>query len=298
MNSLRIVNREPADIVETMKAWKYKSYSYEHLKPFNDYLDITDHTDIESTLKGYFEALNIAFKKNLRSASSVRIYRTAVKQFVRTEVKKSHGGIFPPSLRLQLETLLKDIDSEYKCPTKKKQPIKDQKIISHEEYKIFIDNCTDSRIEALCRFLFNTGIRISEATSIRLRGAYISPESVSFSVVGKGSAERDIICDRKVWDNAREIFQGQTWLFENIRSNKPYDARYLTQIIRRYSIKVLGRTITAHVFRHYFATSMIEKGMPIHTLSKLLGHSSVDITCEYYLHDLPPEGYWRESVSD
>ncbi|MBF9018959.1 MULTISPECIES: site-specific integrase [unclassified Oceanispirochaeta] len=294
MNTTLIRVEDKKSIEEAMKVWSWKSYSYKHLRPFNDYLALTDNEDIEKTLRGYFEALNSAFKNNQRSASSVRIDRTAVKQFIRTEIKKTNGGAFNPQLKLQLETMLKDIDSDIKCPVKKKQPVKDQKIITHEEYRILLEDCTDSRIEALARFLFNTGIRISEALSIRLRGAYMSDESVSFSVVGKGNSERDIICDRKVWERAAEVFQGKTWLFENTRSNKPYDPVYLTQLIRRYSEKKIGRTVTAHVFRHYFATTQIEKGMPIHTLSKLLGHSSVDITAQYYLHDVPPEGYWRE----
>jgi len=294
MNGAIIVN-EKKDIIEAMKEWKWKSYSYKHIRPFHDYMELMGHSDIETMLRGYFEALNDSFKHNQRSASSIRIDRTAIKQFIRTEIKKSQGGAFPPSLKLQLETMLKDIDSDIKCPVKKKQPIKDRKIITDAEYKLLIDNCTDPRITAFMRFLFNSGVRISESLSIRLRGAYFSPESVTFTVIGKGKAEREIMCDRKVWEYAVQVFKGKTWLFENTRENKPYDPVYITQLIRRYSVNIIGRTVTAHVFRHYFATSQIEKGMPIHTLSKLLGHSSVDITAQYYLHDQPPEGYWRES---
>ena len=45
--------------------------------------------------------------------------------------------------------------------------------------------------------------------------------------------------------------------------------------------------ITAHVFRHTFATRAIEAGMPPQVLKTILGHSSLSMTMDLYSHVLP-----------
>ena len=64
--------------------------------------------------------------------------------------------------------------------------------------------------------------------------------------------------------------------------------------IDRYKLKACEkvniRPITQHQFRHSYATYLISNGIPINTVSKLLGHSSVDTTAKIYIHqDLTQE---------
>lgn len=76
--------------------------------------------------------------------------------------------------------------------------------------------------------------------------------------------------------------------------------RYDNRSIQKYFglvIKELGfKNKTFHTLRHTFATTAIESGMDIKTLSIILGHSSVSITMDLYVH--PNEQHMRKAMEN
>lgn len=61
-----------------------------------------------------------------------------------------------------------------------------------------------------------------------------------------------------------------------------YDA--FRKYLRENSIKCLGRKITPHVLRHTTVSLLIAAGVPLETVTRMLGHSDSAITKEIYLH--------------
>lgn len=62
--------------------------------------------------------------------------------------------------------------------------------------------------------------------------------------------------------------------------------RSLQDFAQRYGKKVLNKDITFHTFRHGFGTHLAEKGVPLHQIQMLMGHSRLDTT-GVYLHANP-----------
>jgi hypothetical protein len=53
-----------------------------------------------------------------------------------------------------------------------------------------------------------------------------------------------------------------------------------------------------HALRHYFASAVLQKGMPLTTLAEILGHSSITTTSKYYAHLMPDAfDYARETAN-
>ena len=142
---------------------------------------------------------------------------------------------------------------------------------------------------ALFEMLFATGIRISELCSL-------SPDSVDLSnhtilIQGKGSKQRMIQIEntntlaalRDYYEEYREAIQKCDHFFAN-RNGTNLSDQSARRIIRRYARAAsIPQHITPHMFRHTFATSLLDAGVDIRYIQELLGHSSISVT-QIYTH--------------
>lgn len=118
------------------------------------------------------------------------------------------------------------------------------------------------------KFLLATGLRISEALSIRPENCIKMEDHYLITVIGKGGKKRTIMYGQEPMDF--------TLLGNRIT---------ITNRIRRASKRSIGRTLSAHCMRHTFATRAIKDGKSLAAVSRYLGHSSVAITGDIYVHD-------------
>ena len=107
---------------------------------------------------------------------------------------------------------------------------------------------------------------------------------------------RTIPIPDKLWNRIQRICQGKEktdFIFGS--KNLPMDPRRLqyqfAQYLRRHKIK----NFNFHQLRHKFATCCLEQKMDIKVLSELLGHSSVSVTLNYYVH--PDLAYKRRQIN-
>lgn len=142
---------------------------------------------------------------------------------------------------------------------------------------------------AVIELLFATGVRISELCSLR-------PSDIDFStcsvlIYGKGSKERIIqIGNTEVvhaLTNYKEAFEKEIlssgYFFVN-RLKQRLSEQSVRYMINRYvKVAALELHLTPHMFRHSFATLLLEEDVDIRYIQKMLGHSSITTT-EIYTH--------------
>lgn len=157
------------------------------------------------------------------------------------------------------------------------------KAVSPAKYKYWI------RDVAIVETFFATGIRVYELSNIRADSIDLSSGVLRIS--GKGNKERYVqIADREVLDvmrryyaaNRREI-QESGYFFVNNRGNR-YTEQSIRLMVRKYTSECgISQKITPHMFRHSFATYLIEEGVDISCVQEILGHSSIKTT-RIYVH--------------
>ena len=139
--------------------------------------------------------------------------------------------------------------------------------------------------------LFGTGLCVLELCSLSTETFLIGKSELRLLVNGKGQKERMIqittpelvqVAQAYCSEFAKEIQNCDTILINRLGHG------ISTQSIRRIVQKYLERTesthpVTPHMFRHTFATSLLEAGMDIRYIQSLLGHSSISTT-QIYTH--------------
>ena len=145
------------------------------------------------------------------------------------------------------------------------------------------------RDAAVAELLFSTGIRISELCNLKNNDVNLIDGIIL--IYGKGSKERLLqIGNSSVLDILREYknnFYQETLQCDHFftsQSGKPLSDQSVRRMINKYSsIASIDLHITPHMFRHTFATSLLEADVDIRYIQEMLGHSSINIT-ELYTH--------------
>ena len=140
-----------------------------------------------------------------------------------------------------------------------------------------------TRNVALLELLFATGIRVSELCNIKVSDLNLNDGSVF--IHGKGNRERvveivntDVLTALFKYESIRP--QGQ-YFFINNRGNMLSD-QSVRRIIDNYAKSAnIGMHITPHMFRHSFATLLLEEDVDLRYIQHILGHSSISTTQIY-----------------
>lgn len=139
--------------------------------------------------------------------------------------------------------------------------------------------------------LFSTGLRVSELCSLSKETFRLDMDGLRLLINGKGRKERiirittpELLRLLQIYCNeyCKEI-QNQGAILYNQRG-RPISTQSVRRIITKHLHKVNASChVTPHMFRHTFATSLLEAGMDIRYIQSLLGHSSISTT-QIYTH--------------
>lgn len=142
---------------------------------------------------------------------------------------------------------------------------------------------------AVIELLFATGIRISELCSLKAGDIDLTSQNVL--IYGKGSKERILQIGNPDVLAALTLYQ-QTfadnittcgYFFVNRLNHKLSDQSVRFMINKYVELAAIEQHITPHMFRHSFATLLLEQDVDIRYIQKMLGHSSISTT-EIYTH--------------
>lgn len=282
------------------------------LEPVNNYLDFCKHQKnlSDKTLKAYRIDLR-QFTEYIQQHGS-ELSRSIIIDFV-TEVHKKYK---PKSAKrkiasvkaffafLEYEGIVQE-NPFSKIKVKFKEPyllprtvsLKTIEMIFTEAYREAheAEKCSYHRFEATLRdiavleLLFATGVRVSELCNLRTTD--VDLEQGNIKIYGKGAKERMVqVANAEVIQALKKYylaFQADIhsvgYLFIN-RLHHRLSEQSVRFMISKYAAKCnLPGHITPHMFRHSFATLLLEEDVDIRYIQELLGHSSITTT-QIYTH--------------
>ena len=159
-------------------------------------------------------------------------------------------------------------------------------VLSVEEVRDLFAAAAPGRDRVLLQTAYACGLRISEL--IHLQVADIdSARMVVIVRQGKGRKDRQVPLSQRLLEELRRQWwthRSRPWLFPGQTPDRPLHPsnvqRMFQAALRRARI---AKRATPHTLRHSFATHLLEAGVDLVTVQRLLGHGSLSTTA-HYLH--------------
>jgi len=232
------------------------------------------------------------------------------KESISSYIERLHDNFKPKTVKRKIASLKAfssycenegylSINPFHTMKLKYKEPLILPKTITSGDVQAILKTAYDEQIKAVAyaksqcsrdvvvlELLFATGMRVSELCS--LRNADVNLSAGFIRIMGKGAKERVIQLTNDEVVAALTEYQKQDSVPDEFflinRDGNRLSEQSVRQIIDKYVKKAnLKIHVTPHMFRHTFATLLLEEDVDIRYIQKILGHSSITTT-QIYTH--------------
>ena len=184
------------------------------------------------------------------------------------------------------------------------------KFLTREQTIALVDAARDNRHYVAVKLLAETGLRRGEALALSWedidlqkgtlcvrgtlarsdRGLYLTSPKTRTSIRQLHLPQHlvDLLSSHQLAQNTEIAHAGNQYIQKGFvfatKTGEPVDPRNLQRSVQIACRKAGLPSVSPHTLRHSAATTMLEAGIPIHVVSRQLGHSSINITVDVYGH--------------
>lgn len=262
---------------KTLKAYKSDLSQFRVFMSDNDFLNKSNIEDYIAYLKSMSYKIKTIKRKiaSLKAFYSFLTYQEYIEinPFYKIKVKIKESFVLPKIIAIEdLNKLFNVIEENIEITNNSKYA-----------YKELL------RDRAILELLLASGMRIGELCALKRSNIMYSSNLIK--IKGKGSKERmipiyhprlidDLLAYEKAFD---EELKCSEFFFISKRKNR-ISCQSVAYMIKKYSrLAGIGINITPHMFRHTFATMLLEQDVDSRQIQLILGHSSI-YTTQIYTH--------------
>lgn len=165
-----------------------------------------------------------------------------------------------------------------------KKPKRIPVVLSREEVLKFLQGILSRKQRMLLTTMYATGMRIGEAVELRVNDIDSRRMTILVSR-GKGNKQRLVPLSPKLLTELRLFWQthrNPVWLFPSRDPDRHLSIASVERMCARARVRGgLKRRFNTHALRHTFATELLEAGVDLFSIQKILGHRSLSTTAHY-----------------
>jgi site-specific recombinase XerD len=203
------------------------------------------------------------------------------------ERKLAHSScnVVASALQFFYRVTLKRPQAQF-CLPRPKMPSRLPHILSREEVAALFEHTTNLKHRAFLMTTYGGGLRLLEACHLKVSDLDSDRMTIRIEQ-GKGAKDRYTLLSpsllkelRRYWIAHRPVL----WLFPSPRvTDRPMNPHSAQRIF--YAAKEragITKQCGIHGLRHAFATHLLEGGVDVHTIQRLLGHGNLSTTARYF----------------
>jgi integrase/recombinase XerD len=165
-----------------------------------------------------------------------------------------------------------------------KKPKRVPVVLSREEVLKFLQCILSRKQRMLLTTMYATGMRVGEAVQLSVNDIDSRRMTILVSR-GKGNKQRLVPLSPKLLTELRLFWQthrNPVWLFPSREPDSPLSIASVERMCARARVRSgLKRRFNTHALRHTFATELLEAGVDLFSIQKILGHRSLSTTAHY-----------------
>lgn len=159
-------------------------------------------------------------------------------------------------------------------------------VMSKQECKELFKAPRSFKHRFLLTFAYAGGLRMNELRLLKIADVDLHRKQVHIRL-GKGKKDRYVVLSNLLalrFEDYLKQVKPQQYLFEGLTPGEPMGERSIQYVINEALQKTtIKKQVSMHTLRHSYATHLMEDGINIHSIQRLLGHSDIRTTI-VYLH--------------
>ncbi len=159
-------------------------------------------------------------------------------------------------------------------------------VLSQQECKELFKAPRLLKHKFLLAFAYAGGLRMNELRTLKIADVDLHRKQVHIKQ-GKGKKDRYVVLSNYIAQSFEKYLaevKPQVYLFEGLTPGEPMGERSVQYVINEALQKTtIKKAVSMHTLRHSYATHLLEDGVNIQTIQKLLGHADMRTTL-VYLH--------------
>lgn len=187
-------------------------------------------------------------------------------------------------LKFFYRVTLKRSAAQFDIP-RARQPQKLPAILSREEVAALIGKTLNLKHRTILMMAYGAGLRLNEICHLRLTD--IDSDRMTIRVEqGKGAKDRYTLLSPRLLAELRRYWvahRPKEWLFTARDATRPIGEHTVHRIYHAAKARAeIVKEGGIHSLRHAFATHLLEAGVDIHTIQRLMGHGHISSTLRYF----------------
>lgn len=217
----------------------------------------------------------------LNFAKNKGLNENSVKEHIQKQIEKKD----PSTVSSEISAIKFFFENIIKQKIYLKHPKRNKKIpeiLTKEEVKRMIEATLNIKHKLILKILYGCGLRVSELVNLKKEDVNFN-EGLIHIKLSKGRKDRFVKIPESLKDELESYckLDENKPLFPSNRGEKLTTAT-IQKIVKNSAKKAsIKKEVYPHLFRHSFATHLLEQGVDLRIIQKLLGHSDIKTTQIY-----------------